>query len=151
MAVVEAEAAVIAGDAVTVDRDHQRRENEVSSVTIEDLGALSATGVLHPHRKGGSIVQHQRKEAHKREAALLQGNADRPMVQITVVVQEEGAEPPIVKLMLRAGLTGALQRKTATAAALAHCLGMTGAPFTMMMIIMLLLGAVNQIRLWWFE
>ena len=119
---------------------------------IEDQEALSATGVLHPHPKGGSIVLLLKKRAHKREVALLRGNVDTPTVQITVQVPEEGAEAQIVnvnvKLMLRAGLTGALPRKTATAAALAPSPGMTGAPSTMMMIIMLLLGAVNQIKLW---
>ena len=114
---------------------------------IEDQGALSAIGVLHPHPEGGSIVQHPMKEAHKREVALPQGIAGTPMVLITVQVLGEGAEAPILKLTLRTGLIGAPQRKTARAAALAHSLGMTGALFTMTMIIThLLLDAVNQIK-----
>lgn len=115
-------------------------------MTIEDQGALSATGVLRPPPKEGSIVQHLMKEAHEREVALLQETAGTPMVQITVQVLGEGAEALTVKLMSKEGLIGALRRKTATAAALAHSLGMTGAQSTMMMRIMLLLGAVNQIK-----
>ena len=75
---------------------------------IEDQGALNVTGVLHPNPEGGSIVQHPMKEAQKREVALPQGIAGIPMVQITVQVLGEGAEPQIVKLTLRKRLIGAL-------------------------------------------
>lgn len=117
---------------------------------IKDPGALSATGLLQPNPEGESIVQYPKKEAQRRELAFPQGIAGTPMVRITVQVLEEGAEPQIVKPMLRTGLIGAPGRKMATAAALAQllgrteALGMTAVLFMMMKIIIPLLDAVNQ-------
>lgn len=68
------------------------------------------------------------------------------MVRAAVQVLGEGAEALMLMLGLRMRLIGALGRKMATAAALAHPLGMTGALFTMMMIIMSLPDAVYQIK-----
>ena len=123
------------------------------SVTIEDQGVLSATGVLRPQFEGGSIVQHVMKEAHKRDVAHPQGIADMPMVRITVGVPGGGAELQIVKLMLETGIIRAPQRKMGTAAVLARSPKMIGALFMMkkMMRIMHLRDAANQIKLQWFE
>ena len=59
----------------------------------------------------------------------------------------KGAKAQIMKLMLRTGLIGVPQKKTARVIALAQSQGRIGARFTMMMMIIIgLLDAVNQIK-----
>ena len=90
---VEAGAAVTAEAVVTVDHGRLSRESEVLNVSREEqgahvtAGALSAAGIHRRHLKGGSAVQRQMKEVHRREAAHPQGIVGRPMGLSTVGVQ----------------------------------------------------------------
>ena len=88
------------------------------SVSREDRGALSGTGLHHHHPKVGSTGQHLRREAHKIELACHQRTAETPMGQIIVVAPEQGAKAPR-KTLKQTGQLRALPKKMATAAALA--------------------------------
>lgn len=110
--------------------------------------ALSGTGVHHHHLKGGSVVLHPMRGAHKIEVAHPRGMVNSLLGLITVGVPGKRAEVLLMMLMERVpgiGVIGALLRKMATVAALVLSVGMTGA-LLMMTRIMPLKEAASQTK-----
>lgn len=140
-----------------VDRDHPLREDgalredQGAHVTA---GALSSRGVHLCHRREGSAMPHQMREAHRREEALPLVTVGWIIVLVPKARAGAGAgaraEAEALLMMLigtmETGDTQGQLEMMAAAVALVLCAGMTEALLMRMMIIMVRQGAVNQLK-----